>query len=396
MTTKTYPYVIVGAGMAANAAIRGIRAEDSHGSILVLGDEPFLPYVRPLLSKGLWAGGLMESLWSKDQFQVSAVDYVLGSPVVEVNEQRHQVRTQSGAIFGYEKLLMAIGGSPRRLSGSAENVYYPGSLTEHVRLKDRLTKTPEEVTVVGGGFLGSEMVASLSQLGHQVTWIIEEHQPFARMFPPSLAEHVTRAFGDHKVKIVARTLVAHVSETGSGVELLTTDGWRLQSAVVVVGIGWALNMALVGAMGLASEDAYGIGVDAYGRTAIPQIYAAGDIAWLAPGGRPMMHEDHAVSQGYHVGRNMAGALDPYTEWPFFYSDLYTWGYEAVGDLNTSHEIVEDWVVPGEEGVMYYLQEGRLVGVLNWNVWDGVEKARMLMAEDRRWTADSLLGRIRNG
>ena len=92
---------------------------------------------------------------------------------------------------------------------------------------------------------------------------------------------------------------------------------------------------------------------------------------------------------------MAGTQVAYTDLPFFYSDLFSWGYEAVGDISTRHQIVEDWVNPGEEGVLYYLDGTRLVGVLNWNVWEGVAMARSLLERREPVTPEALRGKIRN-
>jgi 3-phenylpropionate/trans-cinnamate dioxygenase ferredoxin reductase component len=141
----------------------------------------------------------------------------------------------------------------------------------------------------------------------------------------------------------------------------------------------------------------GIIVDEYLRTTNPDIYAAGDVAAFfnpALGKRIRVeHEDNAISMGRSAGRNMAGQLEPYHHLPFFYSDLFDFGYEAVGELDSRFEIMADWTRPNEEGVIYYLQNNRVRGVLLWNVWEQVEAARQLIADPGPFTTKDLIGRL---
>ena len=154
-------------------------------------------------------------------------------------------------------------------------------------------------------------------------------------------------------------------------------------------------MALAEQAGLAVED--GILVDEHLRTSQEAIYAAGDVARFpnpALGRRVRVeHEDNANTMGAAAGRNMAGAARPYTHLPFFYSDLFDLGYEAVGDLDAGLETVADWKEPHREGVVYYLGDGRVRGVLLWNVWEQVDAARRLIAEPGPFRAQDLPGRL---
>jgi NADPH-dependent 2,4-dienoyl-CoA reductase/sulfur reductase-like enzyme len=152
---------------------------------------------------------------------------------------------------------------------------------------------------------------------------------------------------------------------------------------------------LAQAAGLAVDN--GIVVDAYLRTSHPDIYAAGDVAAFpqpALGKRLRVeHEDNANSMGGLAGRNMAGDAVPYEHLPFFYSDLFDIGYEAVGDLDARSDTVADWQEIYQAGVIYYLQTGRVRGVLLWNVWGQVEAARELIKAPGPFTAADLKGRL---
>ena len=182
---------------------------------------------------------------------------------------------------------------------------------------------------------------------------------------------------------------------GGQIALQTAGGRELLVDGVVAGIGIEPNIALAQAAGLEVDN--GIVVDALLRTSHPDIYAAGDVANFAnPAlGKRMRveHEDNANTMGRHAGRNMAGEQAPYDHLPFFYSDLFDLGYEAVGELDARLEIVADWKEPFREGVLYYLRDGRVRGVLLWNVWEQVDAARRLIAEPGPFQPNDLIGRL---
>lgn len=389
---ERYPYVIVGGGMAADAAISGIRRRDKSGPIMVISDEPFPPYQRPPLSKKLWLDMRLEEVWLSGWQRQPHVSLRLGEAVSAVDAVAHTVTMASGRTLGYEKLLLATGGQPRTLGEGFDRVFYPGNMVEHIRLWQRL-REPSQVLVVGGGFIGSEMTAVLSSQGHQVTWLTLESEPFEGFFPRRLRERVLEEYRAHGVVIHGRQEVTGFEETGDGIVAVTARGERFQAAAAVLGLGFLANDGLARPLGLTSDQ--GVVVDPYLATRDAHIWAAGDVAVLGPDGRRMMHEDHAVTQGRIAGENMAGAKKAYQHVPFYYSDLYQFGYEAIGNCSTALEVVEDWVTPGDEGVVYYLKEGVVAGVLNWNVWDGIGKARELIASGTKWEKDALMGRIRN-
>ncbi|HET9220930.1 MAG TPA: FAD-dependent oxidoreductase, partial [Roseiflexaceae bacterium] len=164
---------------------------------------------------------------------------------------------------------------------------------------------------------------------------------------------------------------------------------------VVAGIGIEPNTTLAQAAGLHVDN--GIVVDSLLRTNHPDIYAAGDVANFANpalGKRLRVeHEDNANTMGKVAGRNMAGAQEAYDHLPFFYSDLFDLGYEAVGELDARLDMVADWKEPFREGVLYYLRDGRVRGVLLWNVWEQVDAARHLIAEPGPFGPGDLRGRL---
>lgn len=386
----TYDYVIVGAGMAADSAIAGIRRHDRQGTILVIGEEPFLPYQRPPLSKKLWTDMRLEEVFLHGTERYGAV-LAATTRATELNPRECQVILEDGRSVGYRRLLLATGAKPRRLSASTDSVYYVGSMMEHIRLYTALLE-PRQVLVVGGGFIGAEMTAALSARGHQVTWALAEAYPFAGFFPEDLARRVAEVYRHHAVTIAAGVEVVSIESESRGIRAVTQAGEGLTAAVAVLGIGVTPCDELAQAAGLTCAN--GICVNEQLKTSDSNIWAAGDVA-VMDGESLMMHEDHAVTQGRLAGENLAGANKTYTHQSFFYSDLYHLGYEAIGNCSTALEMVEDWVVPGDEGVVYYCDRGRVQGVLNWNVWDGISTARELIADGQRYQSSDLIGRIRN-
>jgi NADPH-dependent 2,4-dienoyl-CoA reductase/sulfur reductase-like enzyme len=163
----------------------------------------------------------------------------------------------------------------------------------------------------------------------------------------------------------------------------------------VAGIGVVPNVELAQAAGLMVDN--GIVVDGSLRTSKPDIYAAGDLANFYDEAlhtrRRVEHEDAANSMGKTAGRIMAGADEKYTYSPMFYSDLFELGYEAVGDLDSRLETVADWQEKYATGVIYYLKDRRVRGVLLWNVWGKVDEARQLIADNKEVTPQDLRGRI---
>jgi NADPH-dependent 2,4-dienoyl-CoA reductase/sulfur reductase-like enzyme len=189
--------------------------------------------------------------------------------------------------------------------------------------------------------------------------------------------------------------VSGIAESGSRVVVETKSGIRLTVDGVVAGIGIAPNTDLPSGAGLVVDD--GVVVDERLRTNHPDVFAAGDVAcFFAPalGERIRVeHEDNALTMGRAAGRSMAGDPTPYAHMPFFYSDLFELGYEAVGELDPRGESFADWKEPFNEGVVYYLSAGRVRGVLLWNTWGRVDAARALIAEPGPFLAQELVGRL---
>ena len=378
---RAYRYLIVGGGMTADAACKGIREHDADGAIGLVGEEPHPPYARPPLTKGLWKGGDEEKIWRGTPDL--GVDLTLGRRVVSLDLGARRATDDGGEVYEYERLLLATGGSPRRLPFGGDGIVYFRSLDDYRHLRT-LARGGARVVVIGGGFIGSEIAAALAMNGCAVTMAFPDAGIGARVFPSELSAYVTDYYRDKGVDVVSDDTVTEIVPSGGLTRVVTKGGRALEADAVVAGLGIEPATSLAEAAGLDVRD--GIVVDEYGRAGgREEVFAAGDVARfpvpaLGTSAR-VEHEDHAKSHGKHVGANMAGAQEPYEHLPFFYSDLFELGYEAVGEVDARHETLAEWVEPNRKGVVCYLGDaGRPRGFLLWDVWDRVDAARRLIVD----------------
>lgn len=215
------------------------------------------------------------------------------------------------------------------------------------------------------------------------------------LFPPDLSLFLNDFYRKKGVKVQTKQSVVGLHTQDSRLVLETQSMESIPVDGVVAGIGTQPNVELAERAGLKVEN--GIVVDPFLRTNDPDIYAAGDVAsFYSPVLNQRMrveHEDNANMMGKIAGMNMAGESVSYDHLPFFYSDLFELGYEAVGEVDSRLEMVADWKEPFHEGVIYYLRNDRVRGVLLWNVWDQLEGARKLIADAGPFYSDNLKGRL---
>lgn len=400
-----YTYLILGGGTAADAAVKGIRDLDPQGAIGMIGEEKDPPYSRPPLSKGLWTGKKpLEKIWRRTEDR--HVDLHLGRRAEKLDARNKQVVDDQGQTYRFDKLLLATGGRPRRLPFGQDLVMYLRTLEDYRQLRTA-TEQRKRFAVIGGGFIASEIAAALALAGREVTMIFPEVGIGGYLFPPELYRFLNDYYRQRGVRVLNGEFASGASQVRGGgfvggierrgdeLILRTSGGQQVVVDAVVAGAGIEPNSELAQQAGLKVGD--GVCVDEFLRTSHPDIYAAGDVArFYCPAldrSRRVEHEDNAEMMGRMAGRNMAGASEPYHHLPYFYSDLFDLGYEAVGLVDSRLHVVADWEEPFHKGVIYYLEQQRVRGVLLWNVWEQVEAARDLIATVQEFRPEGLRGRL---
>jgi len=385
-----YKYLIVGGGMTADSAVQGIREIDSTGTIGLISMENDPPYDRPPLTKGLWKDKSLDSIWRSAAKQNAQLH--LGRTVKSLDLKQKQATDDKGDVYTFEKLLLATGGEPRLLPFGSDKIIYYRTSADYRRLR-ALTEKGKRFIVIGGGFIGSEIAASLATNGKQVTLIFPGPSIGNRIYPRELSEFLNRYYQEKGVTVVPGETASALEERKSEVVIKTKSGREFVADGVVAGLGIEPSTDLARNAGLKVEN--GIIVDAFLQTSAPDVFAAGDVASFH---NPALdkrlrveHEDNANTMGKMAGRNLAGQRERYDHLPFFYSDLFDLGYEAVGELDSRLETVADWKTENREGVIYYLRDSRIRGVLLWNTWGQVDAARELIAGHRIFDPAELKG-----
>ena len=356
------PIVIVGAGLAgANAAVT-LREEGFGGRIVLIGREPGVPFGRPPLSKTyLRAEEDLEGWYVKppDWYDDHNVER-LGSTVAEVDADAHMVRLESGEVLEFHKLLLATGGVNRRISSPGAEL--PGihqlrTVAECDAIK-RDAAEGRRAVVVGMGFIGCEVAASLTQLGVRVTAVFGGKAPLERVVGSELGGAFAAIHEEHGIELLSDEGVASF-EGGERVEAVVTGGGRrLGCDFVVIGIG--IEPVLPPVKGGRVEQSNGVLVDELCRTSAPDIYAAGDVANIL---HPMFgrvrveHYNNAEKQGRAAARSMLGATDPYDYLYTFWSDQYEHSLEYVGYASGWNRFVVRGSLEERALVGFYLVDG---------------------------------------
>lgn len=390
--TLSSKYLIVGGGMAADAAVHGIRELDETGTIAMLSAENHAPYDRPPLSKKLWTGKPLESIWRKTA--EAGVDIRLEARALACDRESRTITDNHGNVHTFEKLLLATGGTPRHLPFADDGVIYFRDVDDYQRVR-ALADRNARFVVIGAGFIGSEIAAALAINGCEVSMIFPSAGIGAHIYPAGLSEFLNAYFREKGVTLLPGESVVAIEKSAHGMTVRTGGAKAIQCDVVIAGIGIEAEVELARSIGLAVDN--GIVVNEFLCTTHADIYAAGDVAnFYSPAlgvRRRVEHEDNANTMGAAAGRNMAGRPEKYDHLPYFYSDLFDLGYEAVGELDTNMDIVEDWTDPYRKGVVYYLGDSKVRGILLWNTWGQIDAARQLISAREVPSRQTLKGHI---
>uniref|UniRef100_A0AAY4EA10 Apoptosis-inducing factor 1, mitochondrial n=1 Tax=Denticeps clupeoides TaxID=299321 RepID=A0AAY4EA10_9TELE len=459
------PYLLIGGGTASFAAARSIRARDPRARVLIITDEQDLPYMRPPLSKELWFSddpAVTETLrfkqWNGKErsiyfqppsFYVDPVELtkvenggvavMTGKKVVHMDVRGNKVRLCDGSEITYDKCLIATGGIPRNMQvieRAGEEVTKRTTLFRKIddfKSLEKISRTVKSITIIGGGFLGSELACALGRksadVGLEVMQMFPEKGNMGKVLPEYLSNWTTEKVRREGVQVLTEALVKNVNFKEGKVEIKLKDGRVVKTDHIVAAVGLEPNVDLATSGGLEVDSDFGgyrVNAELQARS---NIWVAGDAACfydIKLGRRRVEHHDHAVVSGRLAGENMTGASKPYWHQSMFWSDLGPdVGYEAIGIVDSSLPTVgvfakatakdtpkaateqsgtgirsesETEAVAGKmsptlstpippvakddygKGVIFYLRDNVVVGIILWNVFNRMPIARKIIKD----------------
>ncbi|XP_030293818.1 apoptosis-inducing factor 1, mitochondrial isoform X5 [Sparus aurata] len=460
------PYLLIGGGTASFAAARSIRARDPNAKVLIVTDEPDLPYMRPPLSKELWFSddpsvtdtlrfkqwnGKERSIYFQpasfyispeelDSAENGGVAVLTGKKVVHMDVRGNKVKLDDETEISYDKCLIATGGVPRNLQvieRAGDEVMKRTTLfrkIEDFKALDKVSRNIQSVTIIGGGFLGSELACALGRRSNEsdleVIQMFPEKGNMGKVLPEYLSNWTTAKVKREGVKVIAEALVKSVTCKDDKLEIQLKDGRLVKTDHIVAAVGLEPNVDLAKSAGLEVDSDFGgyrVNAELQARS---NIWVAGDAACfydIRLGRRRVEHHDHAVVSGRLAGENMTGANKPYWHQSMFWSDLGPdVGYEAIGIVDSSLPTVgvfakatakdtpkaateesgtgirsesetEDTAVspvasslPAPvvqqnkddygKGVIFYLRDKVVVGIILWNVFNRMPIARKIIKD----------------
>jgi 3-phenylpropionate/trans-cinnamate dioxygenase ferredoxin reductase subunit len=381
MSRRTF--VAVGAGQTAAVAARTLRRRGFDGRIVLIGDEPHAPYQRPPLSKEfLCDPGTADSLWLLPEKWRSDndVEIMSGVHVTRIDGPTRTVEFADGTAMATDAVLLTTGGSPRRMPVAGprpDRVHYLRTLDDALALRAEL-RPGRRLVLIGAGFIGLEIAATARSLGADVTVVEATAHPLRGLLGAQLGELLCRMHRDEGVDLRTGAGVAEVRTSDAGVEVELSGGAVLEGDAAVVGIGIVPNDTIAAASGLAVDN--GIIVDAQGRTAVDNVYAAGDVArrYSPRAGRHVRveHFDNANKQGIAVANAMLGRDAVSDEAQWCWSDQYGRNFQILGSA-TPHMVVRG-DLDAYDFTAFFLDGGTLCGAFTAERGEDVMVARELL------------------
>jgi 3-phenylpropionate/trans-cinnamate dioxygenase ferredoxin reductase subunit len=396
--TSDRTHVIVGASLAGARAAAALREQGFDGRVVLVGAETERPYERPPLSKDYLRGEAgRERLYVHDEdfYGEQQIELRLGRTAATLDTARRELGLDGGERLRYDRLLLATGAEPRRLSipgSDLDGVLYLRSVEDSDALRERFRQS-QSVVVVGAGWIGSEVAASARQRGLEVTVIDPTAVPLERVLGTEVGAVYRDIHTDHGVRMLLGTGVDAIEGAQAAERVRTGDGHEVDCDLVVVGVGVEPRTRLASQAGLALDD--GIAVDERLQTSAPGVFASGDAAnAYHPFYRNRIRVEHwanALNQGPAAARNMLGESVAYERLPYFFSDQYDVGMEYTGYARRWDRVVFRGDPASREFIAFWLVRDQVVAGMNVNVWDVTDPIRRLIgarvAVDERRLAD---------
>jgi 3-phenylpropionate/trans-cinnamate dioxygenase ferredoxin reductase subunit len=395
MSTSTQTFVIAGASLAGAKAAETLRTMGFDGRVVMFGAEAERPYERPELSKKyLRAEHDRDRLYVHDEsfYAAQQIELRTSTRVDRIDPAASEVTLGDGGRLRYDRLLIATGAEPRRLTlpgAELQGVHYLRTLADADGLREQASRS-SSLVVIGAGWIGSETAASARALGLEVTVIEPQSVPLERVLGKRLGGVYRDVHTDHGVRMLLGTGVETIEGEGKVERVRTSGGQTIDADLVVVGVGVVPRTELAKGAGATIDN--GIVVDEKLQSSVPGIWAAGDVANHA---HPLLdervrveHWANALNQGPAAARSMLGGSAPYDRIPYFFSDQYDVGMEYSGFSHPDDEVLVRGDLAAREFIAFWLRDGRVVAGMNVNLWDVTDpiqaliRARTLVDPDR--------------
>lgn len=390
MPERRVDFLIIGGGHAGYSCARALRERGEQGSILLVSREPDPPYDRTACSKGYLAGGtardevlLADPSWWSDH----GVELLTKTSALKLSTEQRRAALSNKETMSFGSALIATGAMVRRLrveGGNLQGIHYLRALGNAEAIR-RDTERAEDVVLVGGSYIGTEVAATLTARGKQCTIVMQEDVVLERTFGAEVGRAIQELLQSKGITVYGgEDVEAFLGDEGDRVAgVRTKQGRELSAQAVVVGAGVVPDVQLARGAGLELGESGGIRVDARLETSAPGIFAAGDVAEFAsdvhPAGRLRIeHWEVAAAQGRRAAAAMCGAELPDEEIPYFFSDLHDWlSYEYIGPAQRWDRVVLRGSVADGDFSAWYLDQGKVVAVLAAGRPDELERGRAL-------------------
>lgn len=390
--------VIAGAGHSGGRAAEALRGAGFQGRVVLVGEEEWLPYERPPLSKDLLAGkAALDTVYVRPAqwYDEHGVELMLGVRIEAIDRRAARLRLAGGKSLAYDRLLLATGARARPLAvegAGLSGVHSIRHIADTLALRKRL-QPGARLLVIGAGFIGLEVAAVARARGCVVTVLEAGPHPLGRVAPQSVGHFFAELHRSQGVDLRMNSAITHIGRMASRQELvaLAADGFEWQGDAIVVGIGSLPNVELAADAGLAVDN--GIRTDAWGRTEDPAIHAAGDATshFNPLLGRHLRLEtwQNAQNQAIAVAKVMAGGNMAYSEVPWFWTDQYDVNFQSAGAPLAWDQVLWRGAPDGRQRSAFYLQDGVLVGAATINQGRQMRVLKQLIARAAPVDADLL-------
>ena len=362
--------LVIGASHAGCQLAESVRKNGWSGSIQVIGEEPYLPYHRPPLSKDFLSGKKdVEDMLIKPAslYQKNGIDFILNTRAEEINRERKEVRLQGGSTLRYDKLALATGSRPRTIpvpGADKEGVHYLRTIDD-IKAIQRYVDPGSRAVIVGGGYIGLETAAALRGLAVEVTILEMMPRILQRVTAPILSDFYARVHEEEGVAIVTNAAIDTIEGGASVSQVLCEDGRAYPADLVIIGAGIVPNTEIAQVAGLEVEG--GIVVDSRAATSDPDIFAAGDCTWHynTRYNRWLRLESvqNAFDQARVAGANICGVEQHYSELPWFWSDQYDMKLQIAGlSQGFDDVVIRGSTVEDRQFAAFYFAGDRLLAV----------------------------------